>query len=125
MASPHNPSNPLGRIALVAITRHGIAMAGRIAALLPEATLFAPEKFVAEAQAAAPGRCVCYAGRTGEQIPAHFAAFDAIVAVVSLGLALAFISRVARRENGLNGDFFGCAIIAGECAVLLAGCILL
>lgn len=47
------------------------------------------------------------------------------VAVVLLGLALAFLSRVARRENGLNGDFFGCAIIAGECAVLLAGYILL
>ena len=40
------------KIAVVSITRHGIAMAGRIAALLPEATLFAPEKFAAEAQAA-------------------------------------------------------------------------
>ena len=80
------------KIALVAITRHGIAMGGRIAALLPEATLFSPEKFAAEAQAAAPGRFACYAGKTGEQIPALFAAFDGIVAVVSLGAVVRLIA---------------------------------
>ena len=80
------------KIALVAITRHGIAMAGRIAALLPEATLFAPEKFGVEAQAAAPGRFACYAGKTGEQIPALFAAFDGIVAIVSLGAVVRLIA---------------------------------
>ena len=95
-----NPPNPGERIALVAITRHGIAMGGRLAALLPGATLFAPEKFGAEAQAAAPGRCVCYAGKTGEQIPALFAAFDAIVAVVSLGAVVRLIApHLGRKES--------------------------
>lgn len=38
-----------------------------------------------------------------------------LAACVLLWLAL-----IARRENGLNGDFFGCAIVAGEIAVLAA-----
>jgi cobalt-precorrin 5A hydrolase len=36
------------KIAVVAITRHGIALAGKVAAALPGAQLFAPEKFRAE-----------------------------------------------------------------------------
>lgn len=82
----------VNKIAVVAITRHGISMAGRIVALLDEATLFAPEKFAAEAQVAAPGRFSCYAGKTGEQVPALFAAFDAIVAIVSLGAVVRLIA---------------------------------
>ena len=42
-------------IAVVAITRHGIALAGRVVAALPGAQLYCPEKFKAEAEAAAPG----------------------------------------------------------------------
>ena len=80
------------KIAVVAITRHGIAMGGRLAALLPGATLIAPEKFAAEAQAAAPGRFACYAGKIGEQIPALFAAFDGIIAIVSLGAVVRLIA---------------------------------
>ena len=80
------------KIAVVAITRHGIAMGGRLAALLSGATLIAPEKFAAEAQAAAPGRFACYAGKTGEQIPALFAAFDGIAAIVSLGAVVRLIA---------------------------------
>lgn len=76
---------PNQRIAIVSITRHGIALAGRIAASLPGARLFAPEKFRAEAEAAAPGAATCYLGKTGDQIPALFAQFDGIVAIVSLG----------------------------------------
>ena len=81
-----------GKIAVVAITRHGITMAGRIVSVLGDATLFAPEKFAAEAQAAASGRFACYAGKTGEQIPALFANFDGIVAIVSLGAVVRLIA---------------------------------
>lgn len=73
------------RTAVVAITRHGIAQAGRIAAALAGARMFAPEKFAAEAHAAAPGAARLYAGGLADQVPALFADFDAIVAVVSLG----------------------------------------
>jgi len=78
--------------AVVAITRHGITMAGKIVATLPGATLFAPEKFCVEAEAAAPQHYECYEGKTAEQIPALFAAFDAIVAVVSLGAVVRLIA---------------------------------
>ena len=80
------------KIAVVAITRHGITMAGRIVSVLPDATLLAPEKFRGEAQAAAPGRFACYQGKTGEQVPALFANFDAIVAIVSLGAVVRLIA---------------------------------
>ncbi len=80
------------RIAVVAITRHGIALGGRIVAALPGAHLFAPEKFRAEAEAAASGDCSCYTGKTGDQIPTLFATFDAIVAIVSIGAVVRLIA---------------------------------
>lgn len=83
---------PNERVAVVAITKHGIALAGRVFATLPGARLFAPEKFRAEAEAAAPGAASCYAGKTGDQIPALFAGFDGIVAVVSLGAVVRLIA---------------------------------
>lgn len=80
------------RCAVVAITKHGLALAGRVAAALPGARVFAPAKFSELAQRAAPGRAQCYEGKTGEQIPALFAAFDAIVAIVSLGAVVRLIA---------------------------------
>ncbi len=79
-------------IAVVAITRHGIALAGRIVAALPGAQLFAPEKFRAEAEAAAPGGAHCYEGKVGSQVTALFAAFDGIVCIVSLGAVVRLIA---------------------------------
>lgn len=80
------------KIAVVSITKHGIALAGRVLAALPGAQLFAPEKFRAEAEAAAPGAAHCYTGKVGEQVPALFAAFDGIVAIVSLGAVVRLIA---------------------------------
>ena len=76
---------PNERIAVVSITRHGIALAGRVIASLPGAQLYASDKFCAEAEAAAPGTAICYVGKLGEQIPALFENFDGIVAIVPLG----------------------------------------
>jgi cobalt-precorrin 5A hydrolase len=83
---------PNERIAVISITRHGIALAGRVIAALPGAQLYAPEKFRAEAEAAAPGAAVCYAGKTGTQIPALFENFDGIVAIVPLGALVRMIA---------------------------------
>ena len=83
---------PHTRIAVVSITRHGIALAGRVVAALPGARLFAPEKFAAEAAAAAPGAAACYAGKTAEQIPILFSNFDGIVAIVSLGAMVRLVA---------------------------------
>ena len=83
---------PNERVAVVSITKHGIALAGKVVAAIPGAQLFAPEKFRAEAEAAAPGAAACYSGRTGDQIPALFAGFDGIVAIVSLGAVVRLIA---------------------------------
>jgi len=89
---PQHLPFPNDRVAVVSITRHGIALAGRVVAALPGARLFAPEKFRAEAEAAAPGTATCFAGKTGDQVPALFAAFDGIVAIVSLGAVVRLIA---------------------------------
>jgi cobalt-precorrin 5A hydrolase len=80
------------KCAVLAITRHGIALAGRVVAARPGAQLFAPEKFAAEARAAAPGATHTYVGKVGDQVPALFAAFDALVAIVSLGAVVRLIA---------------------------------
>jgi cobalt-precorrin 5A hydrolase len=80
------------RIAVVSITRHGIALAGKVVAALPGAQLFAPEKFRREAENSAPGAANCYEGKVGDQVPALFAAFDGIVAIVSLGAVVRLIA---------------------------------
>lgn len=115
-----NPSFPNQRIAIIAITRHGIALAGRIVASLPGAQLYAPEKFSAEAEAAAPGAAACYAGKTGAQIPALFENFDGIVAIVPLG---AMVRMMAPHLKGKEHDP-GVVVLdgAGRYAIpLLAG----
>ena len=80
------------KIAVVSITRHGIALAGKVIAALPGAQLFAPEKFRGEAEAVTPNAAHCYAGKVGDQVPALFAAFDAIVCIVSLGAVVRLIA---------------------------------
>ncbi len=72
-------------IAVISITRNGIALGGRVVAALPGAVLFAPEKFRAEAEVSAVGASKYYAGSTGDQIGCLFPEFDAIVAIFSLG----------------------------------------
>lgn len=45
----------------------------------------------------------------------------AVCGLVLAALAALGLANVARRQGGLNGDFFGTLIIAGELAALLAG----
>ena len=80
------------KIAVVSITKHGIALAGKVVAALPGAQLFCPEKFRAEGETAAPGVTNCYEGKVGDQVPALFAAFDGIVCIVSLGAVVRLIA---------------------------------
>jgi cobalt-precorrin 5A hydrolase len=86
------------KIAVVAITRHGIALAGRVVAALPGAQLFAPEKFRAEAHAASSA-AHCYAGKVGDQVPALFSSFDGIIAIVSLGAVVRLIAPHLRSKE--------------------------
>jgi len=89
------------RIAVVAITRHGIALAGRVVAALPGACLFSPAKFRTEAEQAAARAAQCYEGKVGDQMAALFAGFDGIVAIVSLG---AVVRLIAPHLKGKEAD---------------------
>ena len=40
---------------------------------------------------------------------------------IALACCLLPLVRLAKQEGGLNGDFLGCGILAGELACLLAG----
>ncbi len=80
------------KIAVVSITKHGIALAGKVVAALPGAQLFCPEKFRAAGETAAPNAVHCYEGKVGDQVPAMFAAFDGIICIVSLGAVVRLIA---------------------------------
>lgn len=87
------------KIAVVSITRHGIALAGRVVAALPGARLFCPAKFAAEGESAAPGAAHYFTGKVGNQIPALFAAFDGVIAIVSLGAVVRLIAPHLKRKE--------------------------
>ena len=123
-------------VAVISITRHGIATAGRVVGALPGAQLFAPEKFAAEAHAAAPGNAHGYGSKTGEQLGELFATHDAIVAVLSLGATVRMIAPflqsketdpavVVLDEGGkfvipvLSGHLGGANALAGHLATAL------
>ena len=92
-------ATPAGGIAVVAITRHGIALAGKVVRALPGARLYAPEKFAAEAGQAAPGAHV-YTGKTGDALGALFGKVDGIVGIVSLGALVRLIAPYLKsKEN--------------------------
>ncbi len=90
------------KMAVISITRHGVALAGRVVAALPGAQLYVPEKFAAEAEAAAPGAAHTYTAKTGEQLGKLFATdngLDAIVAVLSLGAIVRLIAPYLKSKD--------------------------
>ena len=124
------------KTAVISITRHGVALAGRVVATLPGAQLYAPEKFAAEAEAAAPGAAQTYSVKTGEQLGRLFGKYDAIVAVLSLGAMVRLIAPylksketdpavVVLDEGGrfaiptLSGHLGGANALAGHLATAL------
>ena len=124
------------KVAVVSITKHGITLAGKVVDALPGARLFVPEKFIAEGRAAAGEAVAGYSGKTGDQVPGLFAAFDAIVAIVSIGAIVRLIAPhlgrketdpavVALDEGGkfvipmLSGHLGGANALAGHLATAL------
>lgn len=79
-------------VAVLAITRHGLTLAGRILSVLQDARLFAPDKLCADARAAVRERATCFSGSTSAQIGPMFAEFEAIVAIFSLGIMVRLIA---------------------------------
>ena len=81
-----------GKIAIIAITRHGIALAGKVIRALPTGHLYVPERFAADAEHAAPGATHAYSGKTGDQLGELFVHYDGIVAIFSLGAVVRLIA---------------------------------
>lgn len=79
------------RVALVAITKHGAALARRLAPQLPEAEVVVAEKFAA-LLAGVPNTVKPYTGALSAQIAGLFAAYDQIVFFVSLGAVVRLIA---------------------------------
>ena len=124
------------KVAVVSITKHGITLAGKVVDALPGARLFVPEKFITEGRAAAGDAAAGYSGKTGDQVPALFAAFDAIVAIVSIGAIVRLIApHLGRKETDpavvaldeagkfvipmLSGHLGGANALAGHLATAL------
>ncbi len=125
-----------GKIAVVAITRHGVALGGKIVHALPGAQFHVPEKFGAQAEGEAPGAVQTYAGKTGDQLGRLFGEVDAIVAIFSLGALVRLIAPhlkskeadpavVVLDEHGqfvipmLSGHLGGANALAGHLAAKL------
>jgi cobalt-precorrin 5A hydrolase len=122
------------KTAIVAITRHGLALGERVAGVLPGATVCVPEKLVREEHAAR--NVVSYQGGTGELLGRLFHECDRIVAIFSIGALVRMIAPfladkardpavVALDGNGrfvipvLSGHLGGANALAGELAAAL------
>ena len=123
-------------VAVLAITRAGIRLAGTLVQRLPGAHLYAPDALAAAATAAAPGACTCYSGPTRDLLPTLFAERTAIVALFSIGVLVRLIAPhlrdkyqdpavVALDETGrfvipvLSGHLGGANALAGRIAAAL------
>ncbi|AUB85520.1 cobalamin biosynthesis central domain-containing protein [Candidatus Thiodictyon syntrophicum] len=80
------------RIAVLAITRPGVALAGRLVAALPGAHLFVPSALGSVAAVAAPGAHTGHDGPTRDLMPGLFADWEAIIATFSLGALVRLIA---------------------------------
>lgn len=82
---------PVPRIALVAITKHGLAQALQLAAQLPDAHLAVSEKFAAGLPAIA-NRIEVLPGALSANIGRLFANYDQLVMFISLGAVVRLIA---------------------------------
>ncbi len=85
-------SKPLdGTIALIAITKHGVAQAAKLTMQLPQAEVITSQKF-AGAFAGIDNKVRPYEGALRTQIPLMFEAYDQLVYFVSLGAVVRLIA---------------------------------
>ncbi|MGD0960186.1 MAG: cobalamin biosynthesis central domain-containing protein [Methylomonas sp.] len=79
------------RVAIIAITRHGAEIAGRLAAHIPEAEIVVSEKQAAYLGDFPNSRLV-YQGALSAQIGDFFARYDQIIFLVSLGAVVRLVA---------------------------------
>lgn len=79
-------------IAVLAITRSGIALADEVVKALPGARLYAPAAMGEAAGRAAPAACTCYEGPLRDLVRDLFHGCAGIVAILSLGAVVRLIA---------------------------------
>ena len=89
---------PAPRVCLVAITRHGAALAVRLAADLPDADVCTSAKFATQF-AGLPNPVRAYAGALRDEIGPLFAAYDQLIFIVSLGAVVRLIAPHLRSKD--------------------------
>ena len=94
--SPAEQADP--RLCLVAITRHGAALAARLAVDLPEASICTPQKFAA-IFAGLPNPMRVYDGALRDEIGPLFAGYDQLICFVSLGAVVRLIAPHLRSKD--------------------------
>lgn len=87
--SPNEAQPP--RVALVAITKHGVALLAKLAPKMDSAHVIVSEKF-AEHVNGIPNPVQAYTGALSAQIAGLFAAYDQIVFFISLGAVVRLIA---------------------------------
>lgn len=85
------------RVAIVAITKHGVAQAAALAPNLPEAEVIVSEKFAAAA--GLPNAVKPYDGGLSAQIGGLFAHYDQLIFFVSLGAVVRLIAPHLRSKD--------------------------
>lgn len=96
MSEPTHITAP--RLCLVAITKHGAALAARLAADLPEADICTSAKFAAQF-AGLPNAVRAYEGALRDEIAPLFGSYDQIVFFVSLGAVVRLIAPHLRSKD--------------------------
>lgn len=96
MSEPTHITDP--RLCLVAITRHGAALAARLAADLPGAHVCAAAKFAPQF-AGLPNAVRAYEGALRDEIAPLFGRYDQIVFFVSLGAVVRLIAPHLRSKD--------------------------
>jgi len=79
------------RVAFIAITKHGCELAGRVATIMDNVTVVAPQKFSSEF-ALPPKTINYYQGAFKDQIGTLFDEFDQLIFCVSLGAVIRLIA---------------------------------
>lgn len=96
--SSHDSTSITPRVCLVAITKHGAALAARLARDVPGASICTSAKF-ATGFAGLPNALRSYDGALRDEIGPLFAAFDQIVCFVSLGAVVRLIAPHLRGKD--------------------------
>lgn len=94
----NNAAAAAARVCLVAITRHGAALAVRLAAGLPAAGVLTSAKFAAQF-GGLPNPVQAYEGALRDEIGPLFGAYDQIIFLVSLGAVVRLIAPYLRSKD--------------------------